>query len=159
MCCAKAIRLAEKDVKIYEDIYETLSYPQLKNELSATTKEIRTCRLMKETGNHNQTHLSEQNLSKHLEKLQERREAIMERIGAFYDKVFQIKDEDKQVGPEAFKKKMKKLDEEEAANPFVDYSMKSGVASYDLLQNEKYGRLDDLKNALEGLTLKGSFQL
>ena len=52
---------------------------------------------------------------------------------------------------------MKKLDEEEAANPFVDYSMKSGVASYDLLQNEKYGRLDDLKNALEGLTLKGSF--
>jgi len=28
------------------------------------------------------------------------------------------------------------------------------VLSYNLLQNEKYGRLDELKNALEGLTKK-----
>jgi len=32
--------------------------------------------------------------------------------------------------------------------------MKTQVPSYDLLQNEKYGRLEELKNALEGLNKK-----
>lgn len=51
-----------------------------------------------------------------------------------------------------FALKVRKLDAEDAANPFADFKMKSRVPSYDLLQNEKYSRLDDLKNALEGLS-------
>jgi len=47
--------------------------------------------------------------------------------------------------------KIRLLDIEDAVNPFVDVKMKSQVASYDLLQNEKYGRLQDFKNALESL--------
>ena len=47
-------------------------------------------------------------------------------------------------------------------NPFVDFKMQGEVQSYDLLQNEKYGRLDELKNVLEnsvsnkGANLNGS---
>ena len=45
-CCAKAVNFAEMDVDVHEDIFETISYPQLKHELSSTTKDIRTFRLL-----------------------------------------------------------------------------------------------------------------
>lgn len=92
----------------------------------------------------------------------------MGRIEHFYDKVFSVMKEpanDNEGRPQSsrsrnnndkFKAKLKKLDSEEAVNPFVDFTMKSQVASYDLLQNEKYGRLEDLKSALEGFHLNTS---
>ena len=49
---------------------------------------------------------------------------------------------------------LRKLDEENARSPFVDNKMQNVVQSYDLLQNEKYSRLDELKHVLD--TIKQS---
>mmetsp|Transcript_37488 Transcript_37488/g.49287 ORF Transcript_37488/g.49287 Transcript_37488/m.49287 type:complete len:128 (-) Transcript_37488:71-454(-) len=116
---------------------------------------------MKETGNHNQTYLPEEKLANYIDSLSIRRQSIVHRINEFYAKVFGQK-KDKMNGEEKgeidINAKIKQLDIEDAINPFIDCTMKSEVASYDLLQNEKYGRLDDLKNALEGLHIKQGAQ-
>ena len=44
---------------------------------------------------------------------------------------------------------IKLLDEENQVNPFVDSKILGEVQSYDLLMNDKYGRLSNLKELLE----------
>ena len=157
-CCAEAEKKLAAEVDTFEsDVLQTITYQQLKHELKATTTEIRKARLMKETGNHNQTHLPEAKLQTYIDSLSQRRERIVDCIDKQYTKVFGAKNQQAaQAAADGadeldINARIKQLDIEDALNPFVDVKMKSQVASYDLLQNEKYGRLEDLKNALEGL--------
>jgi len=69
---------------------------------------------------------------------------MVRRIEKFYEKVLNKKDEGQEVGY-----MLRRLDAENAKSPFVDFKMQGEVQSYDLLQNDKYGRLETLKNMLE----------
>jgi len=45
---------------------------------------------------------------------------------------------------------LRRLDGEHSRRPFVDCKMQGSVQSYDLHQNEKYSRLNQLKSLLDG---------
>jgi len=52
-CCAKAVKMTEGVTKVEQDVFTCVNYHQLKLELNSTKAEIRTARIMNETGNHN----------------------------------------------------------------------------------------------------------
>ena len=103
-------------------------------------------------GNHNQTHLAPEKLQKYIDNLEHRREGIAENIDKLYSRTFPS---NKQKA-ETTSDKIKILNEENKKNPFIDFKMQGEVQSYDLLQNEKYGRLDELKNVLDQSVLNKS---
>ena len=101
---------------------------------------------MKQEGFHNQTHLSPDQLTQRIEQLEKRREDIIESINAFW-----IKYEMEKKYPDADKiqDRIIILDQEDAKDPFGDCKMQGEVQSYDLLANEKYARLEELKMLLD----------
>lgn len=101
---------------------------------------------MKQEGFHNQTHLSPDQLTERIGQLENRREDIIESIHAFWIKYGMEK---KYPDAEGIEDRIKILDLEDAKDPFVDCKMQGEVQSYDLLANEKYARLEELKTLLD----------
>ena len=89
--------------------------------------------------------MTPESLQKYIANLEHRREGIADNIDKLYSKTFPS---NKQKA-ETTSDKIKILNEENKKNPFIDFKMQGEVQSYDLLQNEKYGRLDELKNVLD----------
>lgn len=67
-----------------QDFFGCINYMSLKQELKSTTTQLRKMRGWKETGNHNQTHLSEEKLDSYINWLEARRTSIKATIKAFF---------------------------------------------------------------------------
>ena len=76
--------------------------------------------------------------------MERRRQGIVDTIDKFFIKTFPSNLKAKTTA-----EKIKLLNDENKKNPFIDFKMQGEVQSYDLLQNEKYGRLDELKSVLD----------
>ena len=92
-----------------------------------------------------QNQLTPEKLQSYITNLESRREGIAKNIDKLYSEKIPI---NKQTA-ETTSDKIKVLNEVNKKDPFIDRKMQGEVQSYDLLQNEKYGRLDELKKVLD----------
>lgn len=99
---------------------------------------------MAEQGDHMHTHLPTVGLRQYIVDLEKRREDIKKTFAEMFKLVFPI-----DSGITKFEDQIKMLDEEDKHNPLVECKMQGEVQSYDVLQNEKYARLDKLKLVLD----------
>ena len=83
-------------------------------------------------------------LKRYIESLNLRRQGIVDNLSKFFELIFPHR-----KGELTAAEKIRLLNEQNKKNPFIDFKMQGEVQSYDLLQNDKYGRLDELKNALD----------
>ena len=99
-----------------------------------------------------QNQLTPEKLQSYITNLENRREGIAENIDKLYSKTMPNNKQEAETTSD----KIKILNEVNKKNPLIDFKMQGEVQSYDLLQNEKYGRLDELKKVLDQSVLNKS---
>jgi len=139
-CCRNQV-FSSLNANRDEDFYECINFTSLKEKLVQTQDALEKARMVRASGRHKVP-----NIDEYIKTLQQRRQDIVAQINRIAERVL---GKDRLRGYTTIHEKLAKLNKEDQEHPIGGGKIRSELQSYDLLQNEKYNRLQELKMVLE----------
>ena len=146
-CCRKLTRVVTQAQLSYgfdEDFYKCISFTTLKAKLIHTQDALEKARMTRMAGKHQATELN-----RYIEILERRRSDIVARVDEIAETVL---GKEKASHLKMIHDKLAALNKEDQKHPIGGAKIQSELQSYDLLQNEKYNRLEELKHVLDSVS-------